>query len=146
MKVMPSIHLILVSTSNVLSFLDGAWQVSVRTHSDATHAGLKLCSCCHAANPLELCIAICQYPCVCGLAVLLLRHRGRIPPFSSYGGIFKARSPDRAFFFLKAIRSPGGRRQARPAGRLTAGLEPRSNDAAHPRGIRVACNGQGPQA
>jgi hypothetical protein len=65
---------------------------------------------------LALCGAIWDDQVVCGSALLLLGHRRHIPPFSSYGGILKARSkPPR--LFLSAARSalpqpgPGGTRR-----------------------------------
>ena len=43
-----------------------------------------------------------------GLAVLLLRHRGPIPPFSSYGGILDRRGPHRPRLFLPRSRCRRG--------------------------------------
>jgi hypothetical protein len=60
---------------------------------------------------LALCAAICEDHNRLRLAVLLLRHRRRIPPFSSYGGILGAVPKTRAFF------SPAGLCSAREPGR-----------------------------
>jgi hypothetical protein len=68
----------------------------------------------HRIPNVALCDAICEDLFVCGSALLLLRHRRLIPPFSSYGGILKARSkPPRLFLPVVriALRHPrAGRR------------------------------------
>ena len=67
----------------------------------------------HRNSNVALCAAICEHELVCGSALLLLRHRRRIPPFSSYGGILKARSKPPRLFLSVAVRIGDG--QARRA-------------------------------
>jgi hypothetical protein len=51
------------------------------------------------------CIVQRNMECLClsATAVLLLRHRGRIPPFSSYGGILGAVTTTAPFFTRIAL-------------------------------------------
>ena len=108
----------------------------------------QLCPCCIAAQMLRCALQYATIIIVCGLAVLLLRHRRRIPPFSSYGGILKARSQTTAPFFVPAAGRIGRLRRSprstwhREAGPNTVqvaafALTP---DSPNSKIVRLCCN------
>ena len=129
-KLTPSTHLIVSSCPEL--------QIEcrrTRVSADFVDATLAFCDDATRGNAAvrQICLhgaaAICEIITVCGLAVLLLRHRRRIPPFSSYGGILRRGPQDRAFFWALRVVAPIAVPGANLAVRLTArGMSPTSSN------------------